>query len=72
VLLRVEVKPNNKLLKHVWEKTNLVTVMKGRVSYDTYQCERCGMTGKRFGLGRDNITPDSKRDWGKSCKGANR
>jgi hypothetical protein len=68
VLLRVEVKPNNKLLRHEWHKTNLVTIIKGRDVYDTYQCERCGMTAKRFGVG--DITPDSKRDWRKSCKGA--
>jgi len=68
--VRVEIKRNNKLLRHEWHKTNLVTLIKGRDVYDTYQCERCGMTAKRFGVGA--ITPDSKRDWGKSCKGANR
>lgn len=71
VLLRVEVKPNDKPLKHVWHKTNLITIIVRNDNYDTYQCERCGMTAKRHGIGGDFI-PDRKRDRGKSCKGANR
>ncbi len=41
------------LFPHKWGKTNLVTVMSGRSSYDTYRCEKCGITGKRYSLGGD-------------------
>lgn len=44
--------------EHDWHKTNLVTIMEGRTaSYDTYQCQVCGITGKRYGLDR-NIVRD--------------
>jgi hypothetical protein len=36
---------------HDWQKTNLITVSDGEGMYDTYQCSRCGITGKRFGFG---------------------
>lgn len=35
---------------HMWEKTNLVTITKNGMSYDTCKCAKCGITGKRFGL----------------------
>jgi hypothetical protein len=53
------------LFKHDWSKTNLVTKMDGRMSsYDEYKCERCGITGRRYGLGgvvrRDNKYKNEK------------
>ena len=39
------------LAQHDWQKSNLVTIMKGHSSYDTYKCSKCGITGKRYGLG---------------------
>ena len=36
---------------HNWEKTNLVTIVRGSRLYDTCRCTKCGITGKRFGLG---------------------
>ena len=38
-------------LKHNWEKSCLVTEIKNGQQYDSYKCKRCGVTGKRFGLG---------------------
>ena len=35
---------------HSWEKSNLVTQIKGGSIYDSYKCEKCGITGKRFGF----------------------
>lgn len=43
---------------HDWRKTNLVTISGRNGMYDTYKCEVCGITGKRFGLGR--ISRDAK------------
>lgn len=41
---------------HTWRKQNLSTIIIGRgVSYDEYKCERCGVTGKRHGLGGDVV-----------------
>jgi len=37
--------------EHVWKKTNLVTIQQGDRAFDTYKCERCGITGKKFGPG---------------------
>lgn len=45
---------------HVWEKSNLVTIMKGGKHYDTYKCSVCGATGKRFGFS-EYVSPD--RSW---------
>lgn len=35
--------------QHEWEKSNLVTIMKGG-AHDTYRCKNCGITSKRYGL----------------------
>lgn len=37
---------------HKWDKQNLTTICKGKVSYDIYKCSVCGITSKsyRFGL----------------------
>jgi hypothetical protein len=37
--------------KHEWEKSNLVTIVKGGSNYDTGKCKVCGITSKRYGLG---------------------
>ncbi len=45
-------KPWPDIVRHDWEKTNLVTVMNDYFgSHDTMKCNRCGITGKRFGIG---------------------
>jgi hypothetical protein len=44
---------------HDWYKTNLITMISGKLCYDTYQCLKCGITGKRFGL-NDIIVKDPK------------
>ncbi len=37
---------------HIWRKENLTTIIdQVGPSYDVYRCERCGITGKRFGVG---------------------
>jgi len=66
--VRVEIKANDEPLRHVWHKTNLVTIIKRHDNYDTYQCEVCGITAKRHGIGGDTI-PDRKKDFYKPCKG---
>lgn len=56
-------------LPHKWRKSNLVMVMgeRGGPSFDTYKCERCEATGKRYGLG-DNITLDKKFKGQEFCR----
>ena len=46
--------------EHSWNKTNSVTIVKGSTNYDTVKCSRCGVTGKRYGLGRGTINFDRK------------
>jgi hypothetical protein len=36
--------------EHEWHKTNLVTISDRVGVYDAMKCERCGVTGKRFGV----------------------
>lgn len=38
-------------LEHDWSKTNLVTLSQGGRIFDDMKCQRCGVTGKRFGFG---------------------
>ncbi len=50
-LLEVIVLDKDSIEKHDWDKTNLVTIIKGNgIPYDTQKCQRCGITGKRYGL----------------------
>lgn len=45
---------------HKWIKTSMVT-KQGRLGlYDTYKCERCGVTAKRYLGSIDSFTLDSK------------
>lgn len=37
-------------LPHEWRKVSMATRNMGLRSYDAYKCDRCGVTGKRFGL----------------------
>lgn len=62
VFLGVEIIDVNSFKEHNFRKTNMTTiigthVLKGKV-YDTVKCERCGITGKRFGLS-DTIKYDA-------------
>jgi transcription elongation factor Elf1 len=45
-----------KIREHVFEKQNLVTVVKGRKNYDTYKCTICGITVKSYGLSTPHST----------------
>lgn len=57
-------------VEHDWHKTNLVTVMRGNLAFDTVRCNRCGITGKRYGL--NGVTPDAafKAQVFRTCNGA--
>jgi hypothetical protein len=35
---------------HEFEKTNPVTIVRGRRAYDEYRCRVCGLEGKRYGF----------------------
>lgn len=43
---------------HNWRKVNLVTISHAGRQYDKYECETCGITSKRYGIGA--IVRDSK------------
>ena len=44
---------------HWWQKTSLVTKGDRFGMYDVYECVRCGITGKRYGL-NERIAVDSR------------
>lgn len=45
--------------EHAWFKTTAMTQNHAtKIPFDRMQCERCGITGKRFGIGRP-VTRDS-------------
>ncbi len=35
---------------HEWRKVNAITVSHAGRTFDKYECERCGITGKRHGV----------------------
>ena len=41
---------NIKTSGHVWDKKNLVTIVKGKKAYDEVECRYCGIKGKRYGF----------------------
>lgn len=60
-LLDVEILEENTKKDHSWVKTSLSMRRAGWRSnnlYDEYKCTHCGITGKRFGVGR--VERDSK------------
>jgi hypothetical protein len=59
VLLNVVIKDDIKDYSHCWEKINLITIIKGKQTYDEYKCKNCGITGKRHGIDHD-IVRDNK------------
>lgn len=74
VLVNVRVCANNVPLPHQWRKTNLVTIQgrRSNVVYDTYRCEMCGATGKRYGLNAGygiGVTLDNIKKYGGPCRG---
>lgn len=58
--------PFNGKAKHDWEKSNLVTIMKGIHNYDTMKCRNCPATGKRHGLAAF-VTLDAKFKEARYC-----
>ncbi len=40
-------------IAHQWEKQNTITIKDSLGLYDVYKCQRCKITGKRFGLSQD-------------------
>ena len=50
-LISVVVLSESGLGTHDWEKTNLVTIRGRTGTYDTARCRKCGVTGRRYGLG---------------------
>jgi hypothetical protein len=58
-VLAVDVLDLVSIRDHKYEKTNLVTKSDSGGVYDTVKCGRCGITGKRYGLG-SYITRDRK------------
>lgn len=38
-------------VKHQWTKTSLVTQKRGARYFDTYQCDTCQITARRYGIG---------------------
>lgn len=61
----VEVLDKHSIEKHDWRKTSLVTEAGG---YDRMKCERCGITGKRYGLGQHGVIRDKKYSAVKYCR----
>lgn len=58
VLLGVELIDEMSVRAHTWNKTNLMTLHVRGQYFDTVECTRCGITGKRHGVG--DVKVDSK------------
>lgn len=48
------------ILSHAFEKVNLVTQHSKGVSFDTYKCKQCGLTGKRIGISENILVNKDK------------
>lgn len=49
---------------HKFEKQNLVTLKDGKGNYDLYVCSKCGLQGKRRGLGNEiEIRNNSNKEY---------
>lgn len=58
ILVRVKIVGES--TDHLWRKTGAMTQIHSRLGiFNTYQCENCNVTGKRFGL-QHNIRIDSE------------
>lgn len=55
---------------HDWHKTNAVTISDRHGVYDRMKCERCGITGKRFGLVNVRLDSEFKARAFETCNGA--
>lgn len=49
---------------HKWSKTNVITIRGRNGLYDTVVCDICGITGRRYGIGRE-VIPD--REYRAKC-----
>lgn len=52
---------------HDWEKQNLITISKGRKSYDIVKCKGCKIEGKRINLDTVEITSKYSESKVKVC-----
>lgn len=57
--LGVEVIDDHSIKEHKWVKISAATQLERGRNFDRMECERCGVTGKRFGL-QGSTTIDSK------------
>jgi hypothetical protein len=48
--------------EHKWRKKSLVTQSKGGVLFDEYECENCGIIGRRYGLDHRIVRDPKYRD----------
>jgi len=60
VFIEAVVLEENTIKDHTWIKTNSFTIITRHSSHDTMRCEKCNITGKRFGLGQNGVKIDSK------------
>lgn len=72
-LVGVEIIESNSevIHQHDWSKQNLATLKNRNGYYDAMKCSRCGVTGKRYGIG-SGVVRDSKykaKCYG-TCEGA--
>lgn len=52
---------------HEWEKTNTMTIMERGRQYDTARCKKCGVTGKRHGLGEPRLDSEFRAQAFRFC-----
>lgn len=61
--------PKPIVLEHRWHKQNLVTISRRGRLFDEMKCERCGATGKRYGLGHVTLDPKFDKPKFRHCPG---
>ena len=57
-VISVEIIKKDTTKNHSWDKTNAGTLQRGGEIFDKYECNVCGVTGKRFGIGGNYVKRD--------------
>lgn len=58
-LVNIEIPENSESDEHKWYKFRPMTQADSGSLYDLMKCEKCGIMGKRYGLGEGGVTRES-------------
>ena len=60
------------MTEHLWERTSDVPRQGDAITFHTYRCRTCGVTGRRYGAHPMTLDNPFKQKGFKTCAGARR